>query len=233
MRVTRRINWYSLSSMSKPIIAIVGPSGSGKSTSLRNLDPATTVILDCECKGFPFAGSSKFNIKQIKTVMDFNRELKAALADPAVTLIVIESFTRLAFMIKSMSQQLNKGYDIWTVYAKMVREVLVNCKNDRALIVFTAIDHIVEIPQPDGSSVSKRMIGYEGQELGKQGGIEPDMLLVLFTDVRKDKLGVIQYQFETNNDGVTTAKTPMGLFDGRFIANDLKLVVDAVNTKLT
>lgn len=218
--------------MSKPIIAIVGPSGSGKSTSLRNLDPASTVILDLELKGFPFVGSSKFTVKQIRALGDFDRELKAALADSKIKLVIVESFTKLAFTCKTTAQMCNKGFDVWSAYSKMVRNYLNMCKNDTAIVCFTAIDDIVEIPQPDGSSISKRMIGYEGKELGRQGGIEPDMLIVLFTDVRKDLKGAIQHQFETNNDGVTTAKTPVGLFETRFIPNDLRLVIDAVNDKL-
>jgi energy-coupling factor transporter ATP-binding protein EcfA2 len=216
----------------KPLVAIVGPSGSGKSTSLRNLDPATTVILDGEQKGFPFVGAKNFTIKTFSNNAQYNEAMKWALEQPKTELVIVESFTKVAFQIKTVCVQLFKGFDIWSGYSRMIRNTLNTSKNTKAIVVFTAIDEIVEILQPDGSSVSKRMIGAEGKELAKQGGIEPDMLVVLFTDVRKNAQGKVEYRFETNNDGVTTAKTPMNLFEERFIPNDFKLVVDAIKAKL-
>ena len=216
----------------KPLVAIVGPSGSGKSTSLRNLDPATTVILDGENKGFPFPGANRFTIKSFTNNAEYNAAMKWALEQPKTELVVVESFTKMAYQIKQVCSMAFKGYDIWSAYSKMIRNTFSLCKNTKAVVAFTSIDFIVELPQPDGTSLSKRMIGYEGNELGKQGGIEPDFLLVLFTDVKKNAQGKVEYRFETNNDGVTTAKTPMNLFDERFIPNDFKLVVDAIKAKL-
>ena len=218
--------------LNKPIIAVVGPSGSGKSTSLRNLDPATTIILDGEKKGFPFVGADKFRVKTFDNSAQYNEAMKWALDQPGTELVVVESMTKAFYCIKQVCCQAYKGFDIWSSYSKMVRLLLHNAKNTKAMVVFTAIDDIVEILQPDGSSVSKRMIGYEGKELAKQGGIEPDFLVVLFTDVTKNTQGKIEYRFETNNSGVTTAKTPMDLFSERYIPNDLKIVIDAIKTKL-
>lgn len=209
--------------MSKALIGIVGPSGSGKSSSLRNLNPLTTYILDGERKGFPFKGIEKFKDKIIPFANPTQLEaaVKKSLEDPTTELVVIESFTVAAFQIKQLCNTAYKGFDIWSNYSKMVKNLILKCKNDKAVIVFTALDEIVEIPQPDGSETVKRMIGVEGKELKKQGGIEPDFLIVLFTDVRKNQAGVIEHRFEVNNDGVTTAKTPMNMFPDRFIPNDL------------
>ena len=218
--------------VSKPLVAIVGPSGSGKSTSLRNLDPATTIILDGEQKGFPFAGADKFTIKPFTSNAQYNQEMKWALEQPKTELIIVESFTKVAYQIKTVCSQAYKGYETWSAYSKMVRNTINLCKNTKAIVVFTAIDEIVELLQADGTSLVKRAIGYEGKELAKQGGIEPDFLLVLFTDVRKNAQDKIEYRFETNNDGVTTSKTPMNMFSERYIPNDFKLVVDAIKEKL-
>ena len=38
------------------IIGIMGESGSGKTTSMRNLDPKTTMYLDCDKKGLSWKG---------------------------------------------------------------------------------------------------------------------------------------------------------------------------------
>src|ERR1039458_5190571 len=193
--------------ISKPLVAIVGPSGSGKSTSLRNLDPATTVILDGEQKGYPFSGADKFTIKPFTNNAQYNEAMKWALEQPKTELVVVESFTKVAYQIKTVCAQAFKGYEIWSAYSKMVRAAINSCKNTKAIVAFTSIDFIVELPQPDGTSLSRRMIGYEGNEIGKQGGIEPDFLLVLFSDVLKNATGKMEYRFETNNAGVTDRKS--------------------------
>ena len=46
----------------KPNIFIVGPSGTGKSSSLRNLNPATSIILNTEQKALPFREASTFKL---------------------------------------------------------------------------------------------------------------------------------------------------------------------------
>lgn len=43
-----------------PHMLMIGESGSGKSASLRNLDPATTAIINIERKQLPFPGANKF-----------------------------------------------------------------------------------------------------------------------------------------------------------------------------
>lgn len=58
--------------------------------------------------------------------------------------------------------------------------------------------------------------------------IEGLFTYVLFTKVTNGDNGT-EYRFVTNNDGSSTAKTPMGLFEERFIDNDLKLVIDRIN----
>lgn len=207
----------------KALVAIVGPSGSGKSTSLENLDPATTYILDGERKGFPFRSVAKFKDKILpfSNPTQYQQQFTKAITEPTTELVVVESGTIAFFQIKLLCNAAYKGYDIWANYSKMCKKMFNDAKNDKAVVVFTFIDEIVEIPQTDGSETVKRMIGVEGKEIKKQGGIEPDFLVVLFTDVRKNQQGKVEYRFETNNDGVTTAKTPKGMFDERYIPNDL------------
>lgn len=215
---------------SKALIGIVGPSGSGKSTSLRNLDPATTIILDGERKGFPFKGAEKFTILPFANPKQFEDQFAVAIASKP-ELIVVESFTKLAEQTKTLCQTAYKGFDIWSNYAKMIRGYLNKCKNEVAGVVFTAIDEIVEIPQVDGSTVSKRLISVDGKEL--RGKIEYDFLLVFFTEARKNKDGKVEYFFQTNTDGTTTAKTPMGMFEQALITNDLKAALETAKKYYT
>jgi hypothetical protein len=52
--------------------------------------------------------------------------------------------------------------------------------------------------------------------------------IVLYTKVEKTKDG-IQHYFITQNDGGTTAKTPIGMFDSFLIPNNLQIVSDAID----
>lgn len=203
----------------KALIGIVGPSGSGKSTSLRNLNPETTVILDGERKGFPFKGSEKFRIFSFTNPQQFKDKFAEAKATEGVDLIVVESFTKFAEQAKKLCQDIYKGYEIWSNYAKNVRNMLNDCKNDKCAVCFTAIDEIVEIPNVDGSTVSKRLISIDGKEL--KGKIEYEFLMVFYTEPRKSKDGKMEYWFQTNTDGTTTAKTPMLMFPEQLVPNDL------------
>ena len=46
------------------VIGIMGDSGSGKTTAMRNLDPKTTMYVDCDKKGLSWKGWKKdFNSK--------------------------------------------------------------------------------------------------------------------------------------------------------------------------
>ena len=63
----------------KPNIIIVGRSGTGKSTSLRNLDPATTAVLNTERKQLPFKGANEFLNVPIATVKEFHASLEKAM----------------------------------------------------------------------------------------------------------------------------------------------------------
>ena len=51
--------------------------------------------------------------------------------------------------------------------------------------------------------------------------------MVLFTEVKRDKDGKVRYVFQTNSDGITSAKTPMGMFNEPYIDNDIAAVIDA------
>ena len=210
--------------MYKPLIAIVGHSGSGKSTALRNLDPKTTYILDLERKGFPFPNANRFNIIPVENANAFPRELDKVLKEDNCETIVVESFTKYVEQVNTLATNSFKGYDIWSFYNRTIRNMLDSIKNDKATIIFTAVDDIVKIPQITGGETSHRRVKVQGKV--HEGAIEKEFLMVLFTEVRKnEKTEEMEYFFQTNTDGVTSAKTPMGMFDKQLIPNDIVTVL--------
>ena len=52
--------------------------------------------------------------------------------------------------------------------------------------------------------------------------------IVLFGKVNKDDDGELEYGFETQNNGENTCKSPMGMFEEKFIPNDLQYVKDCI-----
>jgi len=213
--------------MYKPLIAIVGHSGSGKSTSLRNLDPKTTYILDLERKGFPFRNANRFNVIPVENANAFPRLLEKALKEDDCETIVVESFTKYVEQVNTLATNSFKGYDIWAFYNRTIRNMLDSIKNDKATIIFTAVDDIVKIPQITGGESSHRRVKVQGKV--HEGAVEKEFLMVLFTEVRKnEKTEKMEYFFQTNTDGVTSAKTPMGMFDEQLIPNDIVTVLEKV-----
>ena len=103
--------------------------------------------------------------------------------------------------------------------------MLDSIKNDKATIIFTAVDDIVKIPQITGGESSHRRVKVQGKV--HEGCIEKEFLLVLFTEVRREK-DSIEYCFQTNSDGITSAKTPLGMFKDLYIPNDLNTVINSL-----
>ena len=210
--------------MNKPIIGIVGGSGTGKSTSLRNLPADKTTIIDLERKGFPFKEAKQFDIISVDKIPDVNPAIEKAIKNSDI--VVFESFTKYCEQLYSYACKMYKGYDVWTYYNKQIRDLLDKVKNEKAIFIFTAIDEIVRVTQPTGGEYNTRRIKVQGKQ--HEGCIEKELLMVLFTEVRKGE-NSIDYCFQTNSDGVTSAKTPLGMFDDLYIPNDLNEVIKSCN----
>ena len=213
--------------MSKAIIGIVGGSGTGKSTSLRNLPPDKTYIIDLERKGMPFPKKFPYTAPCSSTT-EFDAALKDALADESCEVIVIESFTKYVEILHTLADRSFKGFDIWNYYNREIRTMLDKVKNDHAVVIFTAVDEIVELMQPSGNTFNVRRIKVQGKQ--HAGSIEKEFLMVLFTEVKRDKEGNTRYVFQTNSDGITSAKTPMGMFPEAYIDNDVNAVIETAKT---
>jgi len=213
--------------MSKAIIGIVGGSGTGKSTSLRNLPPEKTYIIDLERKGMPFPKKFPYTAPCSSTT-EFDAALKDALADESCEVIVIESFTKYVEILHTLADKSFKGFDIWNYYNREIRTMLDKVKNDHAVVIFTAVDEIVELVQPSGNTFNVRRIKVQGKQ--HAGSIEKEFLMVLFTEVKRDKEGNTRYVFQTNSDGITSAKTPMGMFPEAYIDNDVNAVIETAKT---
>lgn len=206
----------------KQNIFVCGPSGAGKSTSLRNLNPDKTIIINTERKALPFRGAGKFT-KQVMVsgYQDFLGKLnKAITADAEV--IVIDSFTSLTEQIYAFCKQNFNGFTVWDEYATNIYDILQMTKDSGKYVVFVGID---EPLSDESTGTITRHVKVEGKKM--KGAIEKEFTCVLWAKVINDA-GEIKHCFETNNDGHTTAKTPMEMFENRYIENDLNKVINTI-----
>lgn len=221
-------DWRALAeqpvSYARPNIIICGPSGAGKSTSLRNLDPATTIVINTERKALPFRGAAKFTKQaQPSDLKQFDLAFARAMASDA-KVIVIDSFTSLAEYVYAdvIRYELEDTRSAWGRYKDTLHDILLQAKRPDKAVVFLA----VEATTQDDNMRVIRTVDVQGSLRGK---VEKEFEIVLWAQPQGE--GV--YRFLTNSDGRCTAKSPMGMFDERLIDNDLQAVLAAIHTYYT
>lgn len=221
-------------------IAIVGKSGSGKSTSIGNipelgikgLNPKTTVIINVAGKDLPFRGWTKMyfgNIKEggnyietsdadtISKVIKFISDSR-----PEITDIVIEDgqfIMSFEFMRRAKESGYGKFADIGVNMAKILESSRTTRKNLKVYFMWH--------PEED------KDLGYKMLTVGKMVNdyltLEGLFTVILYTNVIKGNDNKIKYEFITNYDGKSPAKSPIGMFTDISIPNDLGLVSKSID----
>ena len=196
---------------------ILGSSGSGKSTSLRSLDPAKTLLIQCIKKPLPFRASgwktritlqSEGNVIQTSDPALIEKCLRQSKAE----IVVIDDYQ--AVMVNELlSRSTEKGYDKFSDIAKSAWNVF-NAAGDLA-------EHrrvyIMAHTQTDDF----------GQTRMKTVGKMVDNTLVpegYFTIVLRTEVINSNYMFSTQTNGQDCCKSPMSMFADMHIPNDLSEV---------
>lgn len=213
------------------VIIIEGPSGTGKSTSLRNIDPAqrNAAILVPNSKPLPFkGGDAKWGKRKI-TVTEMNDIPSRIdfLVKNGARLIIVEDFSHYfnnrilsdEFMAKSSG---SATFERWKVFAKDVMKAIFMKAHSLPADVKIVLFHHVD---KDESQFSKFKIF--GKLLGDSLDPVSYVRIVLHTTIldRKDD---DRFVFQTQQDSLREAKSPMGMFDEMYISNDLSAVLDAI-----
>lgn len=216
---------------------IFGESKTGKSTSIRNLDPSTTFIINVADKAPPFKGWKKCytpfsskertgntvsvsradHILQVMTIVD--KEL------PNVKTLILEDYQYMSgfeFMARIRETGFQKFNDIAN---NILLTSQIKPKEMREDLIIFYLNH--EEDKSDEKGVTKIKAKTCGQLIDKLITFEGLFTTVLRSNKRKGEKG-IEYFFETQTDGITTAGTPMGMFDAAEIPNDLELVRKAI-----
>lgn len=208
--------------MAIPVL-IIGRSGSGKTYSLKNFKPNEVGVISVEKGRLPF----KSEIKTVKVPKDpTNGEARdaaqlnaakyawimRAIEKAAVKTIVIDD-SQYLLVNELFDRTYEKGYDKFTSMAQKFRDLIhsVNELEDDEKIVYFL--HHSEL-DTDGREKVKTI----GKMLDEKLTVEGCFDIVLYCQ---------DHKFFTQSNGVSTAKSPEGMFDLE-IPNDLKAVDTAI-----
>lgn len=213
------------------MILVEGQPGTGKSRAIKNLDPATTLIIKPNNKDLPFKGGNVFYKKgdnvvittSFKEVRDFL--LKANQGTKFKT-IIIEDLTHF-FSKRVMTDAGDKGYDKWTKLAVDTFEGFLEIedllRDDLWLIV---IAHTQTAMDYDGNQSS--VLQTPGKLLENVIKIPSYFTYVLHSDVEQTEDGEQKYFFLTNKNGSgKEAKSPEGCLELKE-PNDYRAIIDKI-----
>ena len=193
-------------------VLVLGASGSGKSTSLRNFKPGEVSIFNVASKPLPFKGSGKLatinqpSYDQIRAGLK-GAKAKALVIDDSQYLMVFEEFNRAK----------EAGYGKFTDMAQNFYNLVQTAIRETGPDTVVYFLHHTEID--DTGRIKAKTVGKMIDSKLTLEGLFPVVLLA-GTDGSN-------YWFDTQSDGYTTAKSPMGMFEKR-IDNDLKMVDDTI-----
>lgn len=190
---------------------IMGESGSGKSTSMRNFKAGELSCINVSKKMLPF----KKQFAELKTD-DYNL-IKQALKQAKSKSIVIDDATYLMtneFMRTAKQNGFQKFTDMALNFWNLIQFVNTELADDTIVYFMGHVER-----DQDGKEKFKTV----GKLLDEKITLEGMFTIVLKTYVQDRK-----YFFQTQTNGSDTCKSPMGMFPGMFIDNDLTIVDKAI-----
>lgn len=192
-------------------VLIMGESGSGKSASLRNFSPNEISVFNVTSKPLPFK-QGKTKIPKIDNAT--YADIANALANPNKRAYVIDDAGYLLSF--EMFKRANEtGYSKFTDMAKNFFDMLdfINTKLPNDIIVY------ITMHTEDDSEMHKTKAKTIGKMIDQNLNLEGLFVIVLRAMQTEEG-----YKFITRDDRVSTAKSPMGMFESDKIDNDLKEV---------
>lgn len=192
-------------------VLILGASGTGKSTSLRNFKKGEIGIFNVANKPLPFKSDldvvNSTNYEQIKAALRRN-SLKAYAIDDSQYLMVFEEFSR------AKETGYGKFSDMALNFYQLVQTAIRDTTDD-TVVYFLHHTEVDETGRIKAKTVGKMI----DSKLTLEG---------LFPVVLLTGTDGTNYWFETQSDGYTTTKSPLGMFPEKRIDNDLKAVDAAI-----
>lgn len=190
-------------------VMILGESGTGKSASLRNFQPGEVAIINVAGKPLPFRTRLKTYISD-----DYNQvtaAIRGYVGKGAKSIVIDDSQYLMAdeFMRRAKENGFQKFTDIGKNYFDLIS--LVKTLPDDRIVYF--LSHLTTDDQ--GRERCKTI----GKLLDEKITVEGLFTIVLKTQVKDGR-----YYFSTQNNGMDTVKSPIGMFEDSLTENDLKII---------
>lgn len=220
-------------------VGVFVPSGGGKTTSIvinpdgsynpadyQGMDPATTVIFNCDKKKLPFKskswieGTNVFTNSNSEFIMNTLAKINSGTKIKAVLIDTING----VMVDKEMLESKKLTFDKWADLAKDIYEIISYANTMRDDLVIYLMGHVTLYTDVDGNE-SKCLVT-NGRKLEKIK-LESKLPVVLFGKVDRGLNGDNKFYFETQANR-STAKSPIGMFADFQIPNSLKLVDDTI-----
>lgn len=197
---------------------ILGQSGTGKSTSLRNMNPAETLLIQMVAKPLPFKSKEWKPVKDGGNVIVSNdsQQVVSAMNKTTRPVIVIDDLQYL-LATEFMNRAHEKGYEKFTEMARHYYDVVT------AATQLPDYKRVYLLSHTDTNETGQVKAKTIGKLLDEKITIEGLLTIVLRTHVINGR-----YLFSTQNNGSDTVKTPLGMFNDEFIENDLKAIDEAI-----
>lgn len=192
------------------ILLILGESGTGKSASMRNFSSDEIALVNVAGKPLPFRG--KFESISTNDSDEIIKFIKAT--DKKV--IVVDDFQYVMafqYMRRMKENGWDKFNDIQSDYFNVI-EAAKELPDDKIIFFLSHLE-----TKDDGRQKVKTI----GKMLDEKITIEG-----LFTVVLKTYVADGKYYFTTQNSGMDTVKSPIGMFPSVTIDNDLKYVTEKI-----
>jgi hypothetical protein len=218
------------------LILVQGDTGTGKTRSLFSLNPQKTLIINADDRTLQFKGSEKNypatrtgswakfrDIRESRLPVIIDKFKNAAKNFSIYDNVVIDTISH-AMLRSVIDKQTVPGYDKFTLFAREFYDCVMYGKQlpCKYLIIFShqefvnVNDEAVErFKVPAGRFTSEKIVP------------ESHFSIVLVS--RAMKIGKeIEYVFETRTNGINRAKSPEGMFEQRFIPNDMQYVINCI-----
>lgn len=190
-------------------VLVLGDSGTGKSASLRNFKPEELLVINSAGKPLPFKNHFETVTPRFERM---TQDILKAMDETEKKVIVVDD-AQYIMSFQYMRRIKENGWDKWNDIQGDFFNIIKACDYMPDDVIVYFLSHLQR--DDEGHEKIKTM----GKMLDEKITIEGLFTIVLKTSVKDG-----QYFFLTQNSGLDTVKSPIGMFPSYAIDNDLKYV---------